>query len=108
MNNYTLYPSLRGGGKTTWISRQVLADVLLGKQVAVVAHDAQSQGRFLHDHFRGLPVDVYCERTVLSARGRIYDQIYVDNADLFLDSPIVLCAHVSPGTPATFTYTPRD
>lgn len=100
--NVHLYGAGRGGGKTTWLMQQVDDAVRRGDRVAVVVHarpytiDVTAEA------------DVYSEKTFDRARGRLYDCIFIDNADLFENDPAELCAQVAPGVPVTMTYTPSD
>ncbi len=108
MDRYTVYQSARGGGKTNWIINQVgerysFADDQL--RIAVVVPIRKFARPFTELR---IPLDVYTEVMLQRARGRRYDYVYVDNADLFQDDPLELCARYFPGTPASFTYTPLE
>lgn len=107
MNNYTLFATGRGGGKTHWLLQQISEAVNAGKSVALFTHDKRYSAHIArHFSLDRLPVDIYSERSFELARGHIYDAIYVDNAELFHDNPVEMCSRFFPGVPATFTYTP--
>lgn len=108
MNNYTVYRSARGRGKTSWIISQIagLHDTADGPlRIALIVPTRNLEREFVH-----VPVEIFTEQTVLNgnARGNRYDYVFVDNADLFYEHPFVLCDEVAPGIPAFLTYTPFE
>lgn len=104
-----VYRAERGGGKTTWLVDQITDAVLEGKTVAVVVPAANHYDviararRSLRKHYR-----IYTERTFRDSRGYRFDHIYVDDAGVFFEDPMELCAEVAPGVPVTMTYTPFE
>lgn len=100
--NVHLYGAGRGGGKTMWLEQQIGEAVLRGDRVAVVV---STQPYWIRP---AEGADIYSEKTFDRARGRIYDCIFIDNADLFENDPAELCTLVAPGVPVTMTYTPSD
>lgn len=109
MQDVILYRSPRGGGKTSFVLDQSIKDVIEGRDVAIVVPSFSSFDAIeymLPNLFNGGFVDIYSENTFQRARGRIYEHIYVDNADLFYEDPAELCWRTAPGVPVTMTYTP--
>lgn len=101
-----VYAAGRGGGKTTWLLQKVDEAIMEGLRVAVVCHDQRRADHVQHHNLRGSPTDVYSERSFEWSRGRLYDRIYVDEANLFHDNPVETSRQYHPGVPVTLTYTP--
>lgn len=106
MNNYSIYPGGRGFGKAYWMTAQVDEALARGEKVAVITHSQQRRDHLANRDLLGAPVSIFSERTFENSRGGSFDAIFVDDANLFHDSPVEMCAHFHPGVPATFTYTP--
>lgn len=106
MNNYTIFQSGRGGGKTFWMLRQITEARAAGHKIAVFVPNRQQRDHLARHWFSGAPIDVYDERSFDSSRGYTYGQIFVDNAEGFHDNPVELCRRFHPGVPASFTYSP--
>lgn len=106
MTNYTVYQSARGGGKTHWIINQIAGLLVTADgpfEIALLVPFQNCLGEFTEWN---IPVEIFTEATLDAMRGRRFDYIFVDNADLFRENPLELCARYAPGVPASFTYTP--
>lgn len=108
MNQYTVYRAGRGEGKTTWIINQI-AGLLNTDDWSLDIALVVPAWNFTQEYLsRYVPVAVYTEQTYHNARGRRYDMVFVDNADLFYENPLDICDEVAPGKPAFLTYTPFE
>lgn len=110
MNDIALYPGGRRTGKTTMLVQQVRQAAIVGQDVAVMVPNASRQQDF-YDEMRDWdedqrPVAVFTEAGIHRTRGYRFDHIFIDDADLFEDSPIEMAAYYHPGVPLTVTYTP--
>jgi hypothetical protein len=106
MDNYTVFSSARGGGKSSWIISQLAGRIATDDTVrryAILVPNWR-HARIFEDHH--VPVETFTESTIDSMRGMRFEHVYVDNADLFSDDPLDILQRVAPGTPATLTYTP--
>jgi len=105
-DRFTVYQTARGGGKTSWIISQVaglLSSADSPLEIAILVPSENFKRQFYDRH---VPLAIYTEKDVIQSRGRQFDYVFVDNADLFTESPLVLCNEIAPGKPAFLTYTP--
>lgn len=110
MNNITVYRAGRGEGKTSWIISQMSGLLSTADGPLNIAIVVPSSSLIYQFRERHVPVDIYTEATVLAGypRGRQYDYVFVDNADLFYENPLRIANETAPGKPAFLTYTPLD
>lgn len=106
-----LYPGERGSGKTTLLMEQVFHCAEEGQKVLVVSATKHldrevKRAAYVWDTEPHSLVHFTTESMLEHTRGLQPNHIFVDNADLFEESPVEYINHCHPGTPITLTYTP--
>lgn len=113
VSDVALYPGDRATGKTFFLLNQIKQSMLVGQSVAVLAATNHIL-RWIEREIRTWSEDekflgsvyTFTEPTFYRSRGLRLDHIYVDNADLFEESPADYVSYTHPGVPFTMTYTP--
>lgn len=108
MNNYTVYRSERGGGKTSWIISQIAGLLTTADgplDIAILVPHTNHAKIFLDNH---VPVDIFVEGNLDRVRGRHYDYVFVDDACRFDRNSLDLCREYFIGAAASLTYTPFE
>lgn len=97
-----VYRAERGGGKTNYILSQCSGLFMTepDPRILIVVPTQEQARAFVY-----VPIDLVWEENLDAVRGREYDYVFVDNADMFQRNPMNIALY-APGAKIVMTYTP--